>query len=160
MQQVAFYVQDEWRLRPGLTISPGLPLRDGVVCRTTCPDGPGEPFPARHGIPDDKDLIAPRLGLVWDPANNGKTIVRAAGGLFYASPYMPVFEQSMLSNGGNPELSSIVIISTTGNANAVADAFRTFGIDLASAPTRQPAGLHDGAAEPARRARRTASGRP
>ena len=47
---------------------------------------------------------------------------------------MPVFEQSILSNGGNPELSSLVIIPTTNNPNAVADAFSAFGISLASAP--------------------------
>jgi hypothetical protein len=94
---------------------------------------PANRFPLATSIPDDKELIAPRLGLVWDPANDGRTVVRAAGGIFYASPYMPVFEQSILGNGGNPELSSLVIVPTTTNPNAVADAFRAFGIDLASA---------------------------
>ena len=134
MQQVAFYVQDEWRLRPGLTLSPGLRYEMAFLPDYVAPTVPANRFPLATGIPDDKELIAPRLGVVWDPANDGKTIVRAAGGLFYAPPYMPVFEQSMLSNGGNPELSSSVIISTTGNANAVSDAFKRFGIDLASAP--------------------------
>jgi hypothetical protein len=134
MQQVAFYVQDEWRVKPGLTISPGFRYEMALLPDYVAPTVPANRFPLATGIPDDKELIAPRLGVVWDPANNGKTIIRAAGGLFYAPPYMPVFEQSMLSNGGNPELSSSVIISTTGNAAAVADAFRRFGIDLASAP--------------------------
>jgi hypothetical protein len=133
MQQIAFYVQDEWRLRPGLTISPGLRYEMALLPDYVAPTVPGNRFPLATGIPDDKELIAPRLGFVWDPGNDGRTILRAAGGLFYASPYMPVFEQSMLSNGGNPELSSSVIVSTTGNPNAVADAFRRFGVDLASA---------------------------
>ena len=71
--------------------------------------------------------------MVWDPANDGRTVIRAAGGLFYAAPYMPAFEQSILGNGGNPDLSSSVTITTASNPNAVADAFRAFGIDLATA---------------------------
>ena len=133
IQQVAFYVQDEWRLRPGLTVSPGLRYEVARLPDYQTATVPANRFPLATRIPDDKDLVAPRLGLVWDPANNGKTVVRAAGGVFYASPYMPVFEQSILSNGGNPELSSLVIVPTTTNPNAVADAFRAFGIDLAAA---------------------------
>ena len=133
IQQLAFYVQDEWRVRPGLTISPGLRYEMAYLPDYLPPTVEANRFPLATAIPDDRDLLAPRLGLTWDPANNGKTVIRAAAGVFYASPYMPVFEQSMLSNGGNPELSSLVIIPTTTNANAVADAFRTFGIDLASA---------------------------
>jgi carboxypeptidase family protein/TonB-dependent receptor-like protein len=131
IQQIALYLQDEWRLRPGLTISPGLRYEVARLPDYQAATVPANRFPLATRIPDDKDLIAPRLGLVWDPANDGKTVVRAAGGVFYASPYMPVFEQSILSNGGNPELSSLVIVPTTANANAVAEAFRTFGIDLA-----------------------------
>jgi hypothetical protein len=133
MQQVAFYVQDEWRLRPGLTISPGFRYEMALLPGYTPATVPANRFSLGTSIPDDKELVAPRLGLVWDVGNKGTTVVRAAAGVFYASPYMPVFEQSILSNGGNPELSSLVIIPTTGNANAVADAFRTFGLDLAGA---------------------------
>ena len=133
IQQVAFYVQDEWRIRPGLTISPGFRYEMAFLPDYQAATVPANRFPLATSIPDDKDLMAPRLGLVWDSGNNGKTIVRAASGIFYASPYMPVFEQSILSNGGNPDLSSLVIVPTTSNPNAVNDAFRAFGIDLASA---------------------------
>jgi len=133
MQQVAVYVQDEWRLRAGLTISPGFRYEMALLPGYAPATVPGNRFPLATSIPDDKELIAPRLGLVWDVGNTGTTVVRAAAGVFYASPYMPVFEQSILSNGGNPELSSLVSIPTNANANAVADAFRTFGIDLAGA---------------------------
>jgi len=133
IQQVAFYVQDEWRIRPGLTISPGFRYEMAFLPDYQSATVPANRFPLATSIPDDKELVAPRLGVVWDPRNNGKTIIRAASGIFYPSPYMPVFEQSILSNGGNPELSSTVIIPTTNNPNAVNDAFRAFGIDLASA---------------------------
>ncbi len=133
IQQVAIYAQDEWRIRPGLTISPGLRYEMALLPDYAAPTVSANRFPLATSVPDDKDLVAPRLGLAWDVKGTGRTVVRAAGGLFYASPYMPVFEQSILTNGGNPDLSSLVTITTASNPNAVADAFRTFGIDLTSA---------------------------
>jgi hypothetical protein len=115
ISQLAFYVQDEWRLRPGLTVSPGLRYEQAYLPNYAAATVPGNRFPLATAIPDDKDLIAPRLGIVWDPRNDGRTIVRAAAGLFYAAPYMPALEQSILGNGGNPELSSAVTITTGSN---------------------------------------------
>jgi hypothetical protein len=134
IHQIAFYAQDEWRVRPGLTISPGLRYEMALLPDYYQATVPQNRFPLATSIPDDKELIAPRLGMAWDIGNAGKTVLRAAGGLFYAPPYMPVFEQSILTNGGNPELSSQVLITTAGNPNAVIDAFRRVGIDLSSAP--------------------------
>ncbi len=133
MQQVAFYAQDEWRLRPGLAISPGFRYEMALLPGYVAPTVAANRFPAATAIPDDKELIAPRLGLVWNPGDSGRTVVRAAAGVFYAAPYMPVFEQSILGNGGNPELSSLITIPTNINPNAVTDAFGQFGIDLANA---------------------------
>jgi len=131
--QLAFYAQDEWRVRSGLTISPGLRYERAYLPDYAPASVPANRFPLATSIPDATDLIAPRLGVVWDPANDGRTVIRAAAGLFYAAPYMPALEQSILGNGGNPELSSAVTIATSSNPNAVADAFRLFGIDLATA---------------------------
>ncbi len=134
IHQIAFYAQDEWRVRPGLTISPGLRYEMALLPDYAGATVPQNRFPLATGIPDDKRLIAPRLGLAWDIGNEGKTVFRAASGLFYAAPYMPVFEQSILTNGGNPELSSQILINTTGNPNAVIDAFNRFGYNLPGAP--------------------------
>jgi hypothetical protein len=131
--QLAFFVQDEWRLGSGLTVSPGLRYEQAHLPDYAPATVPANRFPLATSIPDDKDLIAPRIGLAWDPANNGRTVVRAAGGLFYAAPYMPALEQSILGNGGNPELNSAVTITTGTNSNAVIDAFRSLGIDLTAA---------------------------
>jgi len=134
IDQIAIYAQDEWRLRPGVTISPGLRYEMALLPDYVRSTVPQNRFPLATHIPDDKELVAPRLGLAWDIGNRGKTVIRAASGLFYAAPYMPVFEQSILTNGGNPELSSQLLINTTGNPTAVIDAFGRFGYDLPAAP--------------------------
>jgi len=127
--QIAFYVQDEWRLRPGLTISPGLRYEMALLPDYLPATFPQNRFPLATSIPDDKDLIAPRLGLAWDVRNNAKTVIRAAGGIFYAPPYSALFEQAMLTNGGNPELSSSVIFNSTTD---ILNAFNSQGITLNS----------------------------
>jgi hypothetical protein len=132
IHQIAFYVQDEWRLRPGLTISPGLRYEMALLPDYPRATAPQNRFPLATSIPDDKELIAPRLAIAWDIRNNAKTVLRAAGGVFYAAPYMPLFEQAMLQNGGNPELSSNVTFNSTAD---ILNAFASQGIALnASTP--------------------------
>jgi hypothetical protein len=62
------YVQDEWRLRPSITLSSGLR------------------FETQTRIPDHADA-APRVGLAWALGGGGKTapktVVRAGFGVFY-----------------------------------------------------------------------------
>jgi hypothetical protein len=129
--QLALYVQDEWRLRPGLTISPGLRYEMAFAPDYHDATVPENRFELATEIPDALDMVAPRLGLSWDPTGSGSTILRAAGGLFYNAPHIPIYEQAIRTNGGNPELSSEVVIT---NAALVEEAFRQFGIDLANAP--------------------------
>lgn len=61
------FVQDEWRVRPYLTINAGLRYDLQFL-----------PEP----IVTDTDNIAPRLGIVWSPGDR-KTVVRASYGIYY-----------------------------------------------------------------------------
>ena len=89
-----------------LTISPGLRYEMALLPDYVSPTVPQNRFPLATHIPDDRKLVAPGIGVAWDIGNRGRTVMRTATGLFYAAPYMPVFEQAILTNGGNPELSS------------------------------------------------------
>ena len=45
----------------------------------------GEPgFPSNGTIPSSKKQFQPRLGIVWPPGKNGKTLIRLGGGIYYA----------------------------------------------------------------------------
>ncbi|MEP7337166.1 MAG: TonB-dependent receptor, partial [Acidobacteriota bacterium] len=64
---LGFFAQDEWRVRPGLTINAGLRYDLQFL-----------PDPVKT----DRNNIAPRLGIAWSPAGR-KTVVRAGYGIYY-----------------------------------------------------------------------------
>lgn len=100
-----FFIQDEWRITPRLTLSPGLryefyqPSREvdgrasAFVLGHRSNQYPNAPvnmaFQGDAGIPmgfiqQDRNNFAPRLGLAWDVTGDGKTAVRAGAGMYYA----------------------------------------------------------------------------
>jgi outer membrane receptor protein involved in Fe transport len=104
--QTGLFVQDDWRVTPRLTLNLGLrydlqtPPTDpfnreatfqlGVQSKLlpTAPLGllvAGDPGVPRGIVPVQKRNFSPRLGLAWDPFGDGKTSIRAAGGIFYGS---------------------------------------------------------------------------
>lgn len=100
------FIQDDFRILPRLTLNLGLrydlqlPMTDphdrkltfapGVQSRIvpSAPQGllfPGDSGIGRGIIKADKNNLAPRVGLAWDPFGNGRTSIRAAFGVFYGS---------------------------------------------------------------------------
>ena len=102
----AAFLQDDYRLNARMTLNLGLrwdvqtPGTDPQNRFTTYvpgqkstvrPDAPagqlfyGDPGVERGVIPTSWSHVSPRVGFVWDPFGDGKTSVRAAGGIFYGS---------------------------------------------------------------------------
>jgi hypothetical protein len=125
--QIALYWQDEWRALPGFTISPGFRYEMAFMPDYRPATVPSRRAPQATKLPDDLEMYGPRLGLAWDIGQNAKTVLRAAAGLFYAPPYVTLWEQAIVSNGGNPELSSNVVISSAAN---IRNAFQAVGVSL------------------------------
>jgi carboxypeptidase family protein len=78
--QGAFYLQDDWRARKNLTLNFGL----------------REEFQTHLS---DHWNLAPRGGATWSPFKNGKTTIRAGGGLFYEWLDADTFEQTLRVDG-------------------------------------------------------------
>jgi len=87
---IAAYIQDNWRIHPRLTLNYGLrydveltPRFDASTDLNRAAEAALNLF---EGIPRDYNNVNPRFGLAWDPAGNGKTVVRAGYGIFYDHP--------------------------------------------------------------------------
>lgn len=78
--EAAVYLQDDLRLRPNLTFSPGLR------------------YEAQTHV-HDLTGFAPRLGLTWAPGTNGRTTIRTSWGVFYNWLGTNVYEQTLRVNG-------------------------------------------------------------
>ncbi len=86
------YVQDNWQLRPNLTLNLGFRWEgqyqpDAITSPAQTRYGQflNDPrFPSDGSIPDFTDGYQPRLALSWSPGKDGKTAIRFGAGIFYA----------------------------------------------------------------------------
>ena len=82
---VGLYAQDSWKVSQRLTLNYGGRL-------DIDPEPNGYPTSYRG---------SPRVGLAWDPFGDGKTVVRASGGLFTAPlPFIVPFTSTLLNGDG------------------------------------------------------------
>ncbi len=90
--QLHFYAQDDWRIRPNLSLSLGVRYEaastpdevDGKIAVLRDPIRDAEPTTTGPIWTNPSwDNFGPRAALAWDPAGDGKTAVRVGGGIFF-----------------------------------------------------------------------------
>ncbi len=104
-EQFSGFVQDSWRMRPNFTVNYGLRW-DGVLNpqpeanNSMLPLVKGFTFPNGRSydpttIPNQLTQFAPRLGFAWDPKGDGKTVIRAFSGIYFAATPMLLYAGSV-----------------------------------------------------------------
>ncbi len=80
-----FFVQDDWKLTPRLTLNIGarydyeaIPQPFAGISGTA-----GNTLAITSSHPSDKNNLSPRLGFAYDPFGKGKSVIRGGFGMYY-----------------------------------------------------------------------------
>ena len=92
-----FYVQDEWKVSPRLTLNLGVRY-DLQWLRT---------------IRTDTNNVSPRVGFAWSPARDARTVVRGSYGLFYDRIPLRALANALLSAKNTTDPAQATLLSYT-----------------------------------------------
>lgn len=122
---LAFFAQDSWKARPNLTLNygvrydveltqtiPTIPFTDplsGIALSADDLRAAEAAVGVQQGFPRDKNNFAPRVGAAWDVTNDGKTVLRAAYGIFFDHPLLAVAFNSDVADGAQQQQFTSVI---------------------------------------------------
>jgi outer membrane receptor protein involved in Fe transport len=102
VQQLGFYVQDEWSPYENLSITPGIrvdiPFMSSAVTNTVVLNSPTLPINTGSS-PSGNALWSPRIGFNWDVQGDSDSIVRGGAGVFTGRPPY-VFVGNLYSGNG------------------------------------------------------------
>lgn len=136
-RSLAAFIQDSWQIRPNLTFNAGLrwEQQTGYVANAI----QGNVTPQGEVIPEKayelKNLLAPRVGFIYDPTQEGKSKLYGHWGRFYENVPMDL---NVRAFGG--EITNIELLNVSGtpkddptfNANCDVDFTGNAGEDLAA----------------------------
>lgn len=92
---VNLFVQDEFRVSPGLTLNFGV--RYEAMLNPTLDSE--APYELSRQVNNDLNNIAPRFGFSWSPFRDSKTVVRGGYGIFFDNPSLGTSANGALVNG-------------------------------------------------------------
>lgn len=108
--QYAFFVQDDWRIHPRLTLNLGLryelqqPLREASGRLATFIPGlrqvvlSGDARFSESLIQTDKNNFGPRVGFAFRPFDDDRTVIRGGGGIYHSLESFNVSRQQLANN--------------------------------------------------------------
>ena len=106
-EDLSLFAQDTWKIRPNFTGTYGLRWEaqifpDPVVAPAQTAYGIflNDPrFPSNGRLPSPKKEFQPRVGFAWDINSNGRSVLRANYGIYYARQNMLSQVGSITTNG-------------------------------------------------------------
>jgi hypothetical protein len=116
-QEWAGFVQDNWRLRAGLTVNAGLRYEYELL---PLPQQPNAALDATFGstgatsvFPEDRNNFGPRVGVAWQPFGEGRGVLRFGYGLFYGRLAGATVRSALVNTATNVSATQILILPTT-----------------------------------------------
>ncbi len=110
-EDLAFFAQDSWKLRPNFTLNFGLRWEAQLFPDVVVPPSDtaygiflNDPrFPSDGTLPSPKKQFQPRFGLAWDLSKTGKSVLRASYGIYNARQNMLSQVGSITTNGAQQQ---------------------------------------------------------
>ncbi len=138
---IAFFAQDTWKATRRLTLNFGVrydyefterytaqPFTDpltGITLSAADIEANEAALNVQQGFPRDKNNFAPRVGLAWDLKGDGRTVIRAAGGIFYDHPLLAVAFNSNIADGSQQQQATLLPIGGP-DPRGLLNAFQVF----------------------------------
>ncbi|HYO92366.1 MAG TPA: TonB-dependent receptor, partial [Pyrinomonadaceae bacterium] len=148
LHQLAFYVQDDWKVTPRLTLNLGLRWDANIG---NLPDQTNNRtfrlfqqlnHPLAQALTSDPEKLSrttpswtefqPRVGFAWDPTGAGRTVIRGGYGIFYDQLFqnLTLFGKAQ----SDPEIYQTVLNLTNSAVGVGQLAGFRFGVDALPAP--------------------------
>ncbi len=110
---LAFYIQDDWRWSPRLTVNLGLRYEIEMLPE---PQIPNPIFPQTGRFSDDRNNFGPRGGFAYDLTGDGKTSIRGGLGVYYGRLINSTISNAITNTGVDRAQLQVSLAATAAGA--------------------------------------------